>query len=171
MSNIITPLTNVDFAASLTELKSHLEARIVAIPGPSSWSDIYYLMVGAEELTVTKNTLAELNLSILNVLYVETQGGVEFYQGATPNSYIILSVEETEATLSAYSAPLNSARLPTHTNGYHAEDCTLLESHSLAEPLFTGHEIDGAELVLSFQIPESETFKSLVIFVNEDTLI
>lgn len=171
MSNIITPLTNIDFATSLVELKSHLEARIVAMPGPSTWSDIYYFMVGGEELSITSTTLAELNLSILNVLYIETQGGVEFYQGATPNSYIILPLDETEATLSTYSAPLNSARLPDHPNGYHAEDCTLLESHSLTGPTFIGHEIDGAELVFSFQIPENETFKSIVIFVNEDVLI
>ena len=170
MSNIITPLTNVDFTASLAELKSHLELRIVAMPSVAEWSEIYYFMVSGAQLPKTSNTLAELNLTILNVLYIETQGGHVSYQEATPNSCIILSLEETQSTISAYSAPLNSPRLPNYPNRYQAEDCTLLENHSLSEPVFASCILNDAEPVYSFDIPEGEVFKSIVIFLNEDTL-
>jgi hypothetical protein len=170
MSNIITPLTSVDFTASIAELKSHLEVRIVAMPAPKPWSDIYYFMVPGDLLPETSNTLAELNLSILNVLYIETQGGNEYYQGTTPNSYIIFPLEETESTLSAYSAPIGSAGIPDDPNGYNAEDCTLLENYSLSEPLFVKCVLDDAEPVYYYQIPEGEVFKSIIVFVNEDTL-
>ncbi len=170
MSNIITPLTSVDFTASIAELKSLIEDRIVAMPSLSAWSDLYYIMVTGPELAATATAFAELNLSIINVLYIETQGGNEFYQGAPPSSCVILSVEETGSTISAYSAPLDSAKLPGHSNGYHAEDCTLLESHSADEPVFMSSVLEDAELVYSFQIPEDKIYKSIVIFVNEDTL-
>lgn len=170
MSNIITPLTNVDFTASLAELKSHLDRHIVAMPSIAEWSDIYYFMTSGEHLPETVNTLAELNLTILNVLYVETQGGHVSYQEATTNSCIVFSLEETESTISAYSAPLNSPRLSGYPNRYNAEDCTLLENHSLSEPVFTSRVLNDAELVYSFDIPEGEIFKSIVLFVNEDTL-
>jgi len=170
MSNIITPLTNVDFTACLAELKSHLELRIVAMPSLSSWSDIYYFMVTGDLLPETGAALAELNLSLVNILYIETQGGTEFYQGAPPNGCIILSIEETGSTISAYSAPLGSTRLSNHPNGYQVEDCTLLESHSVDGPMFMSCVLEDAELVYSFQIPEDKVYKSIVIVVNEDTL-
>jgi hypothetical protein len=171
MSNIITPLTNVDFTASLAELKPHLENRIVAMPSAETWSDVYYLMVAGDELPITASTLAELNLTLMNVVYIETQGGQEYYQGTTPHSCIVLSIEEIESrTINAYSAPHTSSRLPDYPNGYHAEDCTLIQSHLVDEPVFLGCTIDDAELVYSFRIPEGEVYKSIVIFVNEDTL-
>ena len=102
---------------------------------------------------------------------MEVQGGTEHrYNGARVNSVIVLPLEETGSTFGAYSAPLGSARLPDHPNGYHPEDCTLLESHSLDEPIFVGCELDGAELVYSFQVPEDTRFKALLIFVNENTI-
>jgi hypothetical protein len=170
MNNIITPLTNVDFTACIEELKSHLELRIIAVPSAEAWTDIYYFMVTGAELPITANVLAGLNLSIINVLYLETQGGNEYYQGTTPNSCIVLPLEEIGSTVSAYSAPLNSPRLPDYPNGYHPEDCTLIESHSADEPVFLGCAIENAELVYSFQVPKDKIYKSIVIFFNEDTL-
>jgi hypothetical protein len=127
-------------------------------------------MVNGDHLPETVATLAELNLSLVNVLYIETQGGTEFYQGAPPNSCVVLSIEDTDSTISAYSAPLGSARLSSHPNGYHVEDCTLIESHSADGPMFMSCVLEGAELVYSFQIPEDKVYKSIVIVVNEDTL-
>lgn len=170
MSNIITPLNHVDFSSAIAELKSHLELRIVAIPSASSWSDVYYFMVTPDLLPETVNALTELNLSMTNLIYLETQGGNEFYRGAPSESCIILSLEETGSTISAYSAPLDSPRLPDHLVGYHPEDCTLLESHSADVPVFMGSSIEGAELVYSFEIPEDKVYKSIAIFVNEDTV-
>ena len=174
MSNIIIPLTSVDFTASIAELTPYLENRIVAMPSSQDWSDIYYMMATGEELSITANTLAELNLTILNVVYVETQGGHEYYQGATPNSCIILPLNESDSrTINAYSVPLGSARLQTYpTEGYNAEDCTLLESHLVTEPAFisSGSVLEDAELVYSFRIPEGTLYKSIAIFLNEDTL-
>ena len=175
MSNIITPLTNVDFTASIAELKPFLENRVIAMPSSTDWSDVYFLMAAGEDIPATCNTLAELNLTILNIVYVETQGGHEYYQGATPNSCIILPLTEGDSrTINAYSAPLNATVVlgAYPTKGYHAEDCTLIESHVVTEPAFisSGSVLEDAELVYSFRIPEGTLYKSIAIFVNEDTL-
>jgi hypothetical protein len=170
MSNIITPLTNVDFTACIEELKSHLELRIVAIPQAEPWSDLYYFMVTGEDLPETEAILAELNLSLVNILYIETQGGIEYYHGAPPLGCIILSLEELESrTINAYSAPLNSARLPEYPNGYNPGDCTLIQGHAGDEPVFLSGVLEDAELVYSFGIPEGAVYKSIAIFVNENT--
>lgn len=175
MSNIITPLTNVDFTASLAELNPFLEDRVVAMPSSQDWSDVYFLMAAREDIPTTFNTLAELNLSILNIVYIETQGGNEYYQGATPNSCIILPLTGSDSrTINAYSAPLDATVvLGTYpTKGYHAEDCTLIESHAVTGPTFisSGSVLEDAELVYSFRTSEGTLYKSIVIFVNEDTL-
>jgi hypothetical protein len=175
MSNIITPLTNVDFTASLAELIPFLEDRIIAMPSSNDWSDVYFLMAASEDMTETFNILAELNLSILNIVYIETQGGNEYYQGATPNSCIILPLTASVSrTINAYSAPLGTAGLSETypVKGYHAEDCTLIESHAVTGPVFigSGSVLEDAELVYSFQTSEGTLYKSIVILVNEDTL-
>jgi hypothetical protein len=170
MSNIITPLDNIDFTATLAEIKPYLEDRIIAMPVIPNWSDIYLVVADAADLSITNSVLTDLNQSILSVVYTETQGGVEYYQGSQPNSCIILPLEATGSILRAYSAPLGSTRLEDLPNGYHKEDCTLLETHSLDGPVFTGCAVDGAELVFSFQVPEGQVFKSVIIFLNEDTI-
>ena len=175
MSNIITPLTNVDFTASLAELTPFLEDRVIAMPSSQDWSDVYFLMATREDIPATFNTLAELNLSILNIVYIETQGGNEFYQGATPNSCIILPLAGSESrTINAYSAPLGTTGVSETypTKGYHAEDCTLIESHVVVGPAFisSGSVLEDAELVYSFRTSEGTLYKAIVIFLNEDTL-
>ena len=175
MSNIITLLTNVDFTASLAELIPFLEDRVIAMPSSQDWSDLYFLMATREDIPETFNTLAELNLSILNRLYTETQGGNEYYQGATPNSCIIIPLTASDSrTINAYSAPLGSTG-PSETyptRGYYAEDCTLLESHVVTGPAFisSGSVLEDAELVYSFRTLEGSLYKTIAIFVNEDTL-
>ena len=132
--NNITPLTNIDFAASIAELKPLLTTNLVALPPATEWSELYYIMASANDLPITSNTLAELNLEILNLYYVERQSSPDYYEESVPHCYIILPLVETEeiATIaSAYSAPLNSTRLPDNPNLYDPEDCTLLKKKHL----------------------------------------
>jgi hypothetical protein len=174
-NNNITPLTNTDFTASIEELKPLLLNNLVALPPTTDWSELYYIMAGANDLPITNNTLASLKLSILNLYYVERQSSPDYYEESVPHCYIILPLVEPEeiATIaSAYSAPLNSTRLPNNPNLYNPEDCTLLKSHPLNEPAFIGVELEDAELVYCFKIPEDKVFKAIVIVVtaaqNED---
>ena len=170
MSNIITPLTNVDFTASLAELKPLLINKLVDVPMAVDWSKLYYIAARPNTLPITSSTLAELKLSILELYYVERQRWPEtYYEESVPHSYIILPLVETEeiATIaSAYSAPLNSTRLPNNPRFYNPEDCTLLKSHPLNEPTFIGVELEDAELVYCFEIPEDKVFKAIVILVE-----
>jgi hypothetical protein len=167
--NNITPLTNIDFAASIAELKPLLTTNLVALPPATDWSELYYIMASANDLPITSNTLAELNLEILNLYYVERQSSPDYYEESVPHCYIILPLVEPEeiATIaSAYSAPLNSTRLPDNPNLYDPEDCTLLKSHPLTEPTFIGFELEDAELVYCFKIPEDTVFKAIVIAIT-----
>ena len=168
--NNITPLTNIDFAASIAELKPLLLHNLVALPQAVDWSELYYFATNANNLLITNNTLAQLNLSIINLYYVERQSSIEdYYEEAVPRNYIILPLvepDETATIASAYSAPLNSTRLPNNPTLYNPEDCTLLKSHPLNEPTFMGCELEDAELVYCFNVPENKVFKAIVIVVT-----
>ena len=170
-NNNITPLTNIDFAASLEELKPLLLNNLVALPPATDWSELYYIMAGTNDLPITRNTLAEMKLSIVNLYYVERQSSPDYYEESVPHNYIILPLVEPDeiATIaSAYSAPLNSTRLPNNPTLYNPEDCTLLKSHPLNEPAFVGCDLEDAELelVYCFKIPEDQVFKAIVIVVT-----
>jgi hypothetical protein len=169
-NNNITPLTNIDFAASIAELKPLLINNLVALPRSVDWSELYYIAADANDLPITTNTLANLNLAILNLYYVERRSSPEdYYEEAVPRNYIILPLVEADeiATIaSAYSAPLNSTRLPNNPTLYNPEDCTLLKSHPLNEPAFIGCDLEDAELVYCFKVPEDEVFKAIAIVVT-----
>ena len=170
MSNI-TPLTDVDFSAAIAEITPLFENQIVEIPKRSPHSDVYYILAEPTELPVTNAILASMNLSMLHAVYVETQGGVEFYHSPQVNSCIVLPLEITGSTIGAYSVPLGSARRSDLPQAYHKEDCTLIESHqSVDGPVFLGIEADGFELAFYLNIPSGKTLKSIIIFVNEETL-
>ena len=111
-------------------------------------------------------------MSMLHLYYVERKITPEsYYEEPIEASYIILPLIETEeiaAIASVYSAPLNSTRLPNNPRLYNPEDCTLLASHLLNEPMFMGNGDleDDAELVTCFEIPEDKVFKAIVIIVG-----
>lgn len=169
MSNIILPLDTVDFSATIAEVTPYLTNQLVKLM-EVDWSTAYFVLAENSELTATTAALSQLNLTMTNLVYLEIQGGTEHYQATQVNSCIILPLVETGSTIGAYSAPTGAARQPAPLNGYFKEDCTLLESNSLDEPVFTGCELEGAELVYSFQVPEGQEYKALLIFVNENTL-
>jgi hypothetical protein len=128
------------------------------------------VLADESDLPVTSAVLSQLNASILNIVYLERQGGVEHHQATQNNSCIIIPLEATGSTIAAYSAPYNSPRREDFPNAYYKDDCLLIDSHSLDEPVFTGSEIEGNDLVYSFQVPEGTVHKSLIIFLNESTI-
>jgi hypothetical protein len=169
MSNIIIPLTTVDFSASIAEISPYLVNQLVNLT-TSDRSKVDFILAEASDLPATSEALSSLNVTILNMVYMEVQGGSEYYQGSQINSCIILPLEETGSTIGAYSAPIGAPRLSDQTNGYNKEDCTLVESYSLDQPVFTGCELVDAELVYSFQVPEGTLYKAIIIFLNENTI-
>lgn len=169
MSNIILPLDTLDFSASIAEISPYLVNQLVNLTTSDS-SKVDFILAETSDLPVTTELLSQLNVTMLNAVYLEAQGGNEYYQGSQINSCIILPLEETESTIGAYSAPIGSPRVPGQENGYHKEDCTLIESYSLNQPVFTGCEIEDAELVYSFQVPEGTLYKAIIIFLNENTI-
>ena len=170
MSNI-TPLSNMDFSAAIAEITPFLENQLVEIPLNAPHSEVYFIMSETTELPVTNDILATLNLSMLHAVYIETQGGVEFYHRSQANSCIVLPLEITGSTIGAYSVPLGSARRPNLPQAYYKEDCTLIESHqSVDGPVFLGIEADGFELAFYLNIPSDKTFKAITIFLNENTI-
>jgi hypothetical protein len=169
MSNIILPLSHIDFTATIAELTPYLENNTMNLPSPD-WSEVSIVLADESELPVTSAALSQLNASILTVVYLERQGGIEHYQASRNNSCIIIPLESSGSTIAAYSTPYNSPRREDFPNAYHKDDCTLISSHSLDEPVFTGSEIEGADLVYSFQVPEGILYKSLIIFINESTI-
>lgn len=169
MSNILSPLTSVDFSASIAELTPYLENQTV-IMMDNDWSEVHYILSNPEDLPETVSVLAQLNATILNTVYMSVQGGHVRYQGARPNNCIILPLEVTGAKLNAYSAPLGSSRPTDDANRYYEEDCTLIKSESLDSPLLSGSAIPDAELVYWFEIPEGQIFKAILIFLNEDII-
>lgn len=170
MSNIILPLNTVDFSASIAEVSPYLENQLLEIV-TRAWSTAHVVLAEASEMPVTTELLSSLNISLLNLVYLEVQGGTEkHYNAARTNSSIIVPLEETGSTFSAYSAPIDSERKSDPITEYYEEDCTLLESHSLDEPIFVGSELDGAELVYAFDVPEGQLFKAILIFINENTI-
>lgn len=172
MSNIIIPLSDIDFSAAIAEITPFLENQTMAMPKRSPHSDVYFILADAADLPVTNAILATMNLSMVNTVYVETGGGVEFYQHAQTNSCIILPLEATGSTVGAYSVPLGSSRRSGLPTAYHKEDCTLIESHhSVDSPVFIGTDTDDFELAMYFNIPSDKTLKSIAIFLNEDTIV
>lgn len=166
MSDILSPLTSVDFSASIAELIPYLENQTVVMMD-NDWAEVHYILSDPEDLPETSAVLAQLNATILNTVYLTVEGGHVRYQGATPNNCIILPLEATGAKLNAYSASLGSARYPDDTNRYYEEDCTLIKSGSLDSPLLSGSEISDAELVYRFEVPEGQLFKAILLFLNE----
>lgn len=169
MSNIILPLTSVDFSASIAELSPYLENQLIALHEVER-ATTYFILAEHSELPATNEVLSQLNLTIQNLVYLEIKSGAEYYQATQVSSCIILPLTDSGASIGAYSVPYGSAKLPAPMNGYFKEDCTLIESHSLNEPVFTGCELDGAELAFSFQVPEGMVHKAIIIFVNEKTI-
>lgn len=169
MSNIISSLETIDFSASIAEVSPYLVNQLIKL-NEMDWSTAYFILAENSDLTATTEILSQLNLSILNLVYLEIQGGTEHYQATQMNSCIILPLEETGSTIGAYSAPIGSARQPAPLNGYFKDDCTLIQSQSLDQPVFTESELGGAELVYSFQVPEGQLYKAIIIFVNEKAI-
>jgi len=169
MSNIILPLTHIDFTTTIAELTPYLQNATMTLPG-QSWAEVSVVLADESDLPVTSAALSQLNASILNIVYLERQGGIEHFQASTSNSCIIIPLESSGSTIAAYSAPYNSPRREDFPTAYHKDDCLLIDSHSLDEPTFTGSVIEGAELVYSFQVPEGIVYKSLIIFINESTI-
>lgn len=170
MSNILSPLTSIDFSASIAEITPYLEDQTVNMMD-NGWSQVDYILGNPEDLAATVSILSQLNTSILNAVLLTIEGGHTRYQGARPNNCIILPLEtSTGSVLNAYSAPLGSARYEDDLNRFYEENLTLIESESLDSPLLSGSEIPDAELVYSFQVPEGQTYKAILIFVNEDII-
>lgn len=170
MSNILSPLTHIDFSASLAEITPCLENQTLSLMA-GEWSEVHYILSNPEDLPETNAIVAQLNATILNTVYLTIEGGHTRYQGSRPNNCIILPLETTGSSLNAYSAPLGSTRYTDDFNRYYEENCTLIESESLDSPLLSGSEIPDAELVYWFEVPEGQIFKAILIFVNEDIIL
>ena len=169
MSNIILPLTHIDFTTTIAELTPYLQNATITLPS-QTWAEVSIVLADESDLPVTSAALSQLNASIRNIVYLERQGGIEHFQASTSNSCIIIPLESSGSTIAAYSAPYNSPKREDFPTAYHKDDCLLIDSLSLDEPTFTGSVIEGAELVYSFQIPEGIVYKSLIIFINESTI-
>jgi hypothetical protein len=171
MSNIITPINNIDFSAAIAEITPFLENQVMAIPKRTPHSDMYLILAPPQDFPVTNAILGTMNLSMVNPIYAETEGGAESYQHAQSNSCIVLPLEVTGSTVGAYSVPLGSSKMPDLAYSFYKEDCTLIEEHQPADgPLFINTNVDGFELATYFNIPSGKTLKSIIIFVNEETL-
>lgn len=170
MNKILSPLTSVDFSASIAEIEPYLENQTI-IMIDHEWSTVYYILSNSEDLPVTSSVLAQLNATMLNAVYMTVEGGHVRYQGARPNNCIILPLEVTGSKLNAYSAPLGSARYTDDANRFYEENCTLIKSESLDSPLLSGSTVEGSELVYWFEVPEGQIFKAILIFVNEDIIL
>ena len=171
MSNLITPPSNIDFSAAIAEITPFLENEIVTMPGyGTDQRDVFYILAEPTDFPITNAILATMNLSMLNLVYFENRGGIEFYQPALLKSCIMLPLEVTGTTISTYSVPLGSSRQPSFPPAYYKDDCTLIESQPLDSPLFVGTAADGFELALYVNVPSDKILKSIAIIVNEDSI-
>jgi hypothetical protein len=169
MSNILSPLTSVDFSASIAEITPYLENATINMMD-NGWSQVDYILSDPQDLSETISVLAQLNATILNAVCMTIQGGNIRYQGARPNNCIILPLVTTGSVLNAYTAPMGATRYEDDPNRFYDENLTLIESESLDSPLLSGSEVSGAELVYSFQVPEGQLYKAILLFVNENII-